>query len=72
MTRDEVGEFLRALGAKVSSGVSSKTDYLIVGDKPSKSKIEKAKKLGVKIITEDEFLEMLGYAEETKESKTSS
>lgn len=65
MTRLEAEEFLTALGAKVAKSVSAKTDYLIVGDKPSQSKIDKAKKLGVTIITEDELIAML---HETKRS----
>jgi DNA ligase (NAD+) len=50
---------IEANGGKVVSGVSGKLDYLIVGDKPGSSKIEKAKKLNVKMISETEFLAML-------------
>jgi DNA ligase (NAD+) len=39
--------------------VSKKTDYVLVGDKPG-SKYDKAKELGVKIITEDEFRKLIG------------
>jgi len=45
-------------GGTFSENISKKTDYLIVGLEPG-SKFEKAKKLGVKIIDEDEFLKML-------------
>ncbi len=50
---------IEANGGKVVSGVSGKLDYLIVGDKPGSSKIEKAKKLNVKMISETEFISML-------------
>ena len=49
---------IKEIGAKAGSSVSSKTDYVLVGDKPG-SKVDKAKELGIKIINEAEFLEML-------------
>lgn len=57
--REEAEKLIISLGGKVSSSVSSKTDYLIVGADPG-SKLEKAKALGVKTISEEEFLEMIG------------
>jgi len=45
-------------GAKTASSVSKKTDYLLAGQNPG-SKMQKAKNLGVKIITEKEFSEMI-------------
>ena len=54
MSRDEAKNRLRALGAKVTNSVSSKTDYLIVGKDPG-SKLEAAKELGIKIIRESEL-----------------
>ena len=57
-SRDIVKEKLRAAGANVSDSVSKKTDYLIVGADAG-SKFAKAKKLGVKILTEPEFLKKL-------------
>ncbi|EJO5347704.1 NAD-dependent DNA ligase LigA [Clostridium botulinum] len=53
-SRGEIKEKLQSLGAKVSSSVSKNTDYVLVGEKPG-SKYEKAVKLGVNIISEDEF-----------------
>lgn len=58
MTRDEAKEKIRALGGDVSSSVSVETDYVVAGREPG-SKYDKAKKLGVKIIGEKEFLELL-------------
>ena len=58
-TRDSINDRLLEIGAKPASGVSAKTDYLLVGDKAG-SKLAKAQKLGVSVITEDEFEAMLG------------
>jgi len=58
MTRDEAKEKVRLLGGNVSSSVSKNTDYVVAGENPG-SKFEKAKKLGIKIITEEEFLQMI-------------
>ena len=58
MTREEASEKVRLLGGKVSSSVSKNTDFVVVGENPG-SKYEKAKKLGVKIITEKQFLKLL-------------
>jgi DNA ligase (NAD+) len=58
MSREEAKEKIRALGGDPSESVSKKTDYLVAGSEPG-SKYDKAEKLGVKIIGEKEFLEML-------------
>lgn len=58
MSRDDAKEKIVNNGGRVSSSVSTKTDYVIVGNDPG-SKYDDAKKLGVKIISEDEFLKML-------------
>ncbi len=58
LTRDEAKKNLRDLGAKISATVSNQTDFVIVGENPG-SKYDKAQKLGVKIINENEFLKML-------------
>lgn len=52
---------LLSLGARPASSVSKKTDYLIVGENAG-SKLTKAQTLGVKTLTEQEFLQMLGSA----------
>jgi DNA ligase (NAD+) len=57
-TRDSAKDMIRKKGGSVSSSVSKKTDYVVVGENPG-SKLDKAKKLGVKVIGEDEFNELL-------------
>lgn len=59
-TRDSINEKIIAIGAKVASGVTAKTDFLLTNTPDSgSSKNVNAKKFGTKIITEDEFLKML-------------
>lgn len=62
MTRDEAKEKLRALGADVSSSVSKKTFAVVAGEEAG-SKREKATSLGMRVLSEDEFTELLktGY-----------
>jgi DNA ligase (NAD+) len=58
LSRDQAKELLEIAGAKVSGSVSSKTDFILAGTDAG-SKLEKAQVLGVRIIDETEFLEML-------------
>ncbi len=58
-TRKEAQAIIEKLGGKVSSSVSKNTDYVLAGEDPG-AKYDKAKALGVSIITEDEFEEMIG------------
>ena len=58
-TRDEAKEIIEKLGGNVSSSVSKKTDYVLVGKEPG-SKYDKALELGVKILSEDDFKKMIG------------
>jgi DNA ligase (NAD+) len=58
--RDQITETIIAHGGKVLSGVSGKLNYLVAGDNMGPSKREKAEKLGVKIINEEEFDKMIG------------
>jgi DNA ligase (NAD+) len=59
-TRQSIQDKLESLGAKTSSSVSKKTDYVLVGENAG-SKYDKAKQLGVKIIDETTFEEMINY-----------
>lgn len=59
MGREEAEDKLRALGATITSSVTKTTTALIVGDKPGKSKTEKAAALGIPTMSEDEFLKLL-------------
>nr|VFK26989.1 MAG: DNA ligase (NAD+) [Candidatus Kentron sp. MB]VFK31257.1 MAG: DNA ligase (NAD+) [Candidatus Kentron sp. MB]VFK75420.1 MAG: DNA ligase (NAD+) [Candidatus Kentron sp. MB] len=56
MTRDQASRHLRALGAKVSGSVSARTSQVIIGDNPG-SKLAKAEKLQIPVMTEAEFLQ---------------
>ncbi|NLM07048.1 MAG: NAD-dependent DNA ligase LigA [Tissierellia bacterium] len=56
--RGDIEEFVRKFGGKASSSVSTKTDYVIVGDSPG-SKYDKAVELGIKIINQEEILKIL-------------
>jgi DNA ligase (NAD+) len=58
-SRDEAAEALEAKGAKVGNSVSGKTTGLIVGEEPGASKLTKARKLEVPLLSEDELLELL-------------
>jgi DNA ligase (NAD+) len=58
MTRDEASALIKERGGKVSGSVSKKTSYVLAGEEAG-SKLTKAKELGVKIIDEYEFLEMI-------------
>ena len=59
-TREQATAALEALGAKVSDNVSSKTTGVIVGEEPGKSKLTKAEKTGVPLLTEAYLLKLLG------------
>ena len=58
MPRNQAEELIVSLGGRVSSSVSKSTYALIVGDSPG-SKLDKARAMGVRILTEDEFFEMI-------------
>ncbi|MFZ5559868.1 MAG: helix-hairpin-helix domain-containing protein, partial [Patescibacteria group bacterium] len=58
LTREKAEEIVREQGGDVSSSVSENVDWVVVGSEPG-SKYDKAKKLGVKIINENEFLKMI-------------
>ena len=58
-SRDEYKEMIVQHGGKNTGSISKKTDYILAGDKMGPAKLEKAKKLGVEIIDEQTFLEMI-------------
>ena len=60
-TRDEASRLIERLGGRVVSSVSSKTDYVLVGDEPG-SKLEKARRLNVRVIDESEFRGLAGQS----------
>lgn len=64
-SRDELKAMIEAHGGKNLAAVSSNTNFLLAGDKIGPAKLQKATKLGVKIISELEFMEMVGDAENT-------
>lgn len=61
LSRDQAAEMIQENGGKVTSTVSKKTSYVLMGDSPG-SKAEKAAKLGVPIISEDDLKHLLGLA----------
>ena len=59
MTRDKAAEEIRARGGSLTGSVSKNTNFLVAGEEAG-SKLKKANELGVKILMEKEFLQMLG------------
>ena len=59
VSRNELKKLIEDNGGKVSSSISAKTSYVVAGENMGPSKLAKAESLGVRIITEDEFLEMV-------------
>ena len=57
-TRSEASDIIEKYGGKTSGTVSKKTDYVLAGEEAG-SKLSKAQKLGVKVISEEQFLEMI-------------
>jgi len=59
ISRDEIKKLIELNGGKNSGSVSGKTDFLLAGEKPGPEKIKKAETLGVKVISEEEFMAMI-------------
>ena len=58
LTRNEAKEYLERFGAKVTGSVTSKTDYVIAGEKAG-SKLAKAEQLGIQVLSEDKFIDIM-------------
>ncbi len=58
-SREKAGEIVESLGGIFSNSVTSKTTYLVVGKDPGRTKTNRAKQLGIRMITEEEFLNMI-------------
>jgi DNA ligase (NAD+) len=65
MTRQEAARLVAASGARVADSVGKKTDYLVVGVDPG-SKWKKAQALGLTILNEQDFLQRLGVATDSR------
>ncbi|MDY4811416.1 MAG: NAD-dependent DNA ligase LigA [Muribaculaceae bacterium] len=65
-SRDEYNEMIERAGGKNASSISKKTDFVLAGDNMGPSKREKANSLGVPLMSEDEFLALMGEAEPTE------
>ena len=68
VSRDEMKRLIEVNGGKNSSSVSGKTSFLLAGSKPGPEKIKKAGDLGVKIISEEEFMAMIPGAATSQEA----
>ena len=58
-SRNELKKMIEQNGGKNTSSVSKSTDYFLAGDKVGPSKLEKVEKFNIKVISEDEFLDMI-------------
>jgi DNA ligase (NAD+) len=67
MSRDEAKVRVKEKGGKVASQISQKVTHVIAGEKPG-SKLKKARELGLEILTEKDFAELLGGNNETKKN----
>jgi DNA ligase (NAD+) len=61
--RDEIKALIESHGGRIQSGVSSKTNYLVAGNESGPSKLEKAAKLGVQVISEEELMQLVKHYE---------
>ena len=63
-TRDEIHGMIQAHGGRAASSVSKKTDYVVAGEKAG-SKLAKAEKLGVEVLSEEDFERLIGTNDES-------
>ena len=59
-SRDQLKAEIEKYGGRNVSAISAQTDFLLAGESMGPAKLQKAKKLGIKIISEDEFIQMIG------------
>lgn len=64
-SRDEIKQLIEDLGGKNASSISSKTDFVVAGEKMGPEKRKKAESLNIKMLNESEFLELIGKKQET-------
>jgi DNA ligase (NAD+) len=69
MSRDAATALIQEHGGKVTGSVSSKTDYLLVGEAPGGTKYRKAQQLGVSMIDEEELMQMIGRISQEGEER---
>ncbi len=65
--RQEIENLIHQLGGEVTSGVSRNTDYVLAGEEPG-SKLDKARKLGIKVLSEQEFLSLIDQSDRSRSS----
>lgn len=58
ISREDLKKYIEAHGGKIGSSITGKTDYMVAGEKSGDSKLQKAQKLGVQVISEDELYKM--------------
>jgi DNA ligase (NAD+) len=63
-TRDELKVLIELHGGKNQSGVSANTDFIVAGENMGPAKLQKAEKLGVKILSESDFIQLIGRESE--------
>ena len=66
VSREEMKKYIESHAGKVGSSVSGNTAYLVAGEKSGSSKLQKAQKLGIPVVSEDEFYKIV----ETEQHKS--
>lgn len=71
LEREEINELVKQYGGKVMSTVGKRLNYLIVGEEAGPKKVAQATDYGIKIISEDDFLNLIRQSSDNTESKES-
>ena len=69
VSRDDMKSIIEANGGKNASSVSGKTSFLLAGSKPGPEKVKKAQELGIRIVSEEEFFDMVPRADRPAEER---